>query len=64
MFRWTPGFGSGWKVGQRLGLLGRQIQAPSDRPSSGKFGDEGEDLPTASVRSGRRRAVLAQASTP
>jgi hypothetical protein len=34
-----------WSVGERLRLLGRQLQAPSDRPSGGEVGDEGEDLP-------------------
>ena len=29
-----------WPVGERLGLLGRKLQAPSDRPGSGKVGDE------------------------
>ena len=45
----------GWRVSQRLGLLSRKLQAPADRPGGGEVGDEGEDLPTASLRSGRLR---------
>ncbi len=31
-----------WSVGERLGLLGRQLQASPDRPGGGEVGDEGE----------------------
>ena len=47
-----------WSVGQRFGLLGRQLQTLADRPGGGKVGYEGKDPPTGSLRSRllRRRA--------
>lgn len=42
-------------VGQGLGLLGGKLEATADRPGGGEVEDEGEDLPTASLRAGRLR---------
>ena len=35
-----------WPMGERLGFLGRQLQAPSDRPGGGKVGDGGQCTPS------------------
>lgn len=47
-----------WRVGERLGLLGRKLQTPADRPGGGEVGDERENPPTGSLRSRRLRRRL------
>ncbi len=42
-------------VGQRLGLLCGESEAVPNGPGGGEVEEEGEDLPTASLRSGRLR---------
>ena len=44
---------SRWSMGQGFGLLGWKLQASPDGPGGVEVGDEGEDSPTASLRSGR-----------
>ena len=48
-----------WSVGQGLGLLGRQLQAPSDRPGSGKVGDGTLRSPYFFASICSRRALIA-----
>ncbi len=43
------------QVGQGLGLLGRELEAAPNGPGGGEVDDEGQDLPTAPLRSGRLR---------
>ena len=47
-----------WSVGQGFGLLGRQLQAPSDRPGGGKVGDEGEDFHISATERAQQRVDL------
>jgi len=49
-------------VSQRLGLLGRELEAFTDRPGGGEIEDEGEDLHLGAAEGAEQRVDLVDAA--